>query len=169
MEINNNSDNVKKSMVIFLEMENIKYSIVEENESRVLIHLVMSAEQFTMGCYIDYNIPFQLIQFMCFSHQNISQDKMDEVQTLFSYLNNSMGTYWSTIHLNLDNGAVYAKSSLLVEDMEDISLKHIERHFSINFHSLVNFLPMAMKINFGDKTAREVFNEFQEAREENNW
>jgi hypothetical protein len=79
-----------------------------------------------------------------------------------------MGTYWSTIHLNLDNGAVYAKSSLLVEDMEDISLKHIERHFSINFHSLVNFLPMAMKINFGDKTAREVFNEFQEAREENN-
>jgi hypothetical protein len=29
----------------------------------------------------------------------------------------------------------------------------------------VNFLPMAMKINFGDKTARDVFNEFQEARE----
>ncbi len=165
MEVNSNPDNIKKSLIIFLEMENIKYTVVEESESRVLIHLIMSDELLTMGCYIDYNIPINLIHFMSFAHQNIIESKRDEVLRLFSLLNNSMGTYWSTIHMNIDTGAVFAKSYLLVEDMEDVSLKQIERHFSINFHSLVNFLPMAMKINFGDKTARDVFNEFQEARE----
>ena len=145
---------------IFLSPWHYENSI--SREKRNLVYLRITNEQGTIGYWIDYHVDAYLIQFMSCSLQSVSENKRSEVLRYYSLLNNN-GSNWSSIHLNIENGITYSKSSILVDDLEDLSLQIIARHFGINYQNLVNFFPGAMKINYGNYSGEEMYNEI------NNW
>jgi hypothetical protein len=158
METMRNAENIKKSLAIFLEMENVNFTTVEDNERRILLHINYNFNQGTVGYYIDYQIKNDLIQFMCYTNQHIPEAKRTEVQTYYSLVNDN-NTYWGTIHLNVETGATFSRSSLLLDGIQDLSTNLIGRYFSINVYNIGNYFEGAMKIGYGNKSAKEVYHE----------
>lgn len=165
METIKNVENIKKSIAIFLEMENIKFTTVEDNERRVLLHINHNFNQGMMGYYIDYQIKNNLIQFMSYTNQFIPEAKRAEVQTYYSRVNDN-NTHWGAIHLNVETGGTFSRSSLLVDEMEDVNTTLIARCFSINYFNLQNYFEGAMKIGYGNHTAEEIYREIINAVDE---
>ena len=158
METMRNVENIKKSLAIFLEMENVNFTTVEDNERRILLHINYNFNQGTVGYYIDYQIKNDLIQFMCYTNQHIPEAKRTEVQTYYSLVNNN-NTHWGTIHLNVETGATFSRSSLVLDDIQDVSTTLIGRCFSVNNYNIGNYFEGALKIGYGNKTAAEVYHE----------
>jgi len=150
--------NVKRSLAIFLEMDNVKYNILEDSDQRVLIHTSFGFEHGTMGYYIDYQADFQCIHFRSFSHQYIPENKRNEVQNFYSKVNENTA-HWGSIHLNITDGSSFSKSAFLIDDIEDINLDIIRKHFALNYNNLSNFLGSALKIGFGNYTWEKAYNE----------
>lgn len=145
METLNIVENIKKSIGIFLDMENLKYEIREDNDKNCIFHLDLGYDHGSLGFYVDYDIQSKLIHFLCYTHQSIPEKGREEVQKFYSVLNQNL-TYWSSIHLRPDNGVTFSKSTILLDDLEDVSLNVINRHFGINYHNLNNFYSEALKI-----------------------
>jgi hypothetical protein len=158
METKRNVEKIKKSIAIFLKMENINFKTLEDDERRVLIRIKNNFNQGNMRYYIDYQIHNDLIQFMCYTNQHIPEAKRTEVQTYYSLVNDN-NTYWGTIHLNVETGATFSRSSLLLDGIQDLSTNLIGRYFSINIYNIGNYFEGAMKIGYGNKSAKEVYHE----------
>ena len=150
--------NVKRSLAIFLEMDNIEYNIIEDTDKRVLIHTCFSFEHGTMGYYMDYQAEYQCLHFRCYSYQHIPEHKRNEVQSYYSKLNLST-VFWASIHLNVNDGSTFSKSSILLHEIEDLGLETIRSHFVVNHYHLSEFLGAALKIGFGNYTADQAFEE----------
>ncbi len=150
--------NVKRSLAIFLEMDNIKYNIIEDTDKRVLIHTSFGYEHGSMGYYIDYQAEYQCLHFRSYSYQHIPEDKRNEVQAYYAKLNVST-VFWASIHLDLEDGSTFSKSSILIHEIEDLGIETIRRHFFINNYNLNEFLGVALKIGFGNYTAEQAFRE----------
>jgi len=153
-----NVENIKKSIAIFLEMENINFTTVEDNERRVLLHINHTFNQGIMGYYIDYQIKNSIIQFMSYTNQTIPEARRAEVQNYYSRVNDN-NTHWGTIHLNVETGATFSRSSLALDDIQDVSTTLIGRYFSINNYNIGTYFEGALKIGYGNKTAAEVYHE----------
>jgi len=153
-----NVENIKKSIAIFLEMENINFTTVEDNERRVLLHINQTFNQGIMGYYIDYQIKNSIIQFMSYTNQTIPEARRAEVQNYYSRVNDN-NTHWGTIHLNVETGATFSRSSLALDDIQDVSTTLIGRYFSINNYNIGTYFEGALKIGYGNKTAAEVYHE----------
>jgi hypothetical protein len=95
---------------------------------------------------------------MCYTNQHIPEAKRTEVQTYYSLVNDN-NTYWGTIHLNVETGATFSRSSLLLDGIQDLSTNLIGRYFSINVYNIGNYFEGAMKIGYGNKSAKEVYHE----------
>jgi hypothetical protein len=165
METMKNVENIKKSIAIFLEMENINFTTVEDNERRVLLHINHTFNQGIMGYYIDYQIKNSIIQFMSYTNQTIPEARRAEVQNYYSRVNDN-NTHWGAIHLNVETGGTFSRSSLLVDEMEDVNTTLIARSFSINYYNLQNYFEGAMKIGYGNHTAEEIYREIINAVDE---
>ena len=160
-----NVENIKKSIAIFLEMENINFTTVEDNERRVLLHINQTFNQGIMGYYIDYQIKNSIIQFMSYTNQTIPDARRAEVQNYYSRVNDN-NTHWGAIHLNVETGGTFSRSSLLVDEMEDVNTTLIARSFSINYYNLQNYFEGAMKIGYGNQKAEEIYREIINAVDE---
>lgn len=160
MENLNTISNIKKSIVIFLDMENLKYVVREDNEKRYLLQLDIGYEHGTMGYYVDYDIDNKLIYFVSYTHQSIPEKGRVEVQKFYSILNESL-TYWSSINLRPDNGVTFSRSAILLDDLEDVSLNLLKRHFGINYHNFNNFYSEALKIGLGVIDAEQAMEELK--------
>ena len=160
MEILEIIENIKKSIVIFLDMENLKYIVREDNEKRYFLQLDIRYEHGSMGYYVDYDIDNKLIYFVSYTHQSIPEKGREEVQKFYSLLNQGL-TYWSSINLRPDNGVTYSRSTILLDDMEDLSLNLIKRHFVINYYNFNNFYSEALKIGLGVIDAEQAMEELK--------
>jgi hypothetical protein len=156
MDSQNQCVNIKESLVIFLEMDDIQYSILEDSDKRVLIHATLGFEHGTMGYYIDYQADFKCLHFRSYSNQYIPVNKRNEVQTFYSKLNENT-THWSTTHLNINDGSTFSKSAILIDDMEELNLEIIRKHFGINYNNLAHFMGAALKIGFGNYTSERAY------------
>ena len=81
-----------------------------------------------------------------------------EVQAYYAKLNVST-VFWASIHLDLEDGSTFSKSSILLHEIEDLGIETIRRHFFINHYNLNEFLGVALKIGFGNYTAEQAFRE----------
>jgi hypothetical protein len=158
METMSHIDNIKKTMALFLELEEFRFETQEENERRVLIQLGFSAEQGPINYYVDYQIESNLIQFTSFASHNVPENKRNDVQTYYSLVNDN-NTHWGSIHLNALNGQTFSRSSLLLDDLEDVSIGLVKRAFHINMFNLNTYFPGTMKIVYGDVAPLQVYKE----------
>jgi len=158
METMSNIENIKKTLALFLELEEFRFETQEENESRVLVKLKFGSEQGPIRYFIDYQIESNLIQFTNFTSHYVPEDKRNDVQTYYSLVNDN-NTHWGTIHLNVLNGQTFSRSSLILDDLEDVSLRFIKRAFHINMFNLNTYFPGTMRIIYGDVTPFQVYEE----------
>lgn len=158
METRSNIENIKKTIALFLELEEFRFETHEENERRVLVQLGFSSEQGPIKYYLDYQIESNLIQFTSFASLNVPEDKRNDVQTYYSLVNDN-NTHWGSIHLNALNGQTFSRSSLLLNDLEDISIGLVKRAFDINMFNLNTYFPGTMKIVYGDVAPLQAYRE----------
>jgi hypothetical protein len=158
METMSNIENIKKTIALFLELEEFRFETHEENERRVLVQLGFSSEQGPIKYYLDYQIESNLIQFTSFASHNVPEDKRNDVQTYYSLVNDN-NTHWGSIHLNALNGQTFSRSSLLLDDLEDVSIGLVKRAFDINMYNMNTYFPGTMKIVYGDVAPLKVFKE----------
>jgi hypothetical protein len=158
METMSNIENIKKTIALFLELEEFRFETQEENERRVLVQLGFSSEQGPIKYYLDYQIESNLIQFTSFASHNVPEDKRNDVQTYYSLVNDN-NTHWGSIHLNALNGQTFSRSSLLLDDLEDVSIGLVKRTFHINMFNLNTYFPGTMKIVYGDVSPLQVYKE----------
>lgn len=160
METLDTINNIKKSVLIFLEMESLNYEIQEDTEKRFLIYMDIGYDHGAMGYYIDFDIAHKMIQFLSFTQQSIPIKARTEVQKFYNFINQDL-TLWSSIHLRSDNGVTFSKSTILVDDLEDVGLNIINRHFGINYFNLQNFYSLALKIGLDLIQAEQAFEEYK--------
>jgi hypothetical protein len=113
-----------------------------------------------MGYYVDYDIDNKLIYFVSYTHQSIPEKGREEVQKFYSILNQSL-SYWSSINLRPDHGVTFSRSAILLDDLEDVSLNLLKRHFGINYHNFNNFYSEALKIGLGVIDAEQAMEELK--------
>jgi hypothetical protein len=158
METMSNIENIKKTLALFLELEEFRFETQEENERRVLVQLGFSSEQGPIRYFIDYQIESNLIQFTNFTSHYVPEDKRNDVQTYYSLVNDN-NTHWGSIHLNALNGQTFSRSSLLLNDLEDVSVGLLKRVFDINMYNMNTYFPGTMKIVYGDVSPLQVYKE----------
>jgi hypothetical protein len=158
METVNKVENIKKTIALFLELEGFRFETQEENERRVLVQLGFGSEQGPIKYYIDYQIERNLIQFTNFTSHYVPEDKRNDVQTYYSLVNDN-NSHWGCIHLNVLNGQTFSRSSLLLDDLEDVSVGLIKRTFHINMFNVNTYFVGVMKIIYGDIPPYQVYKE----------
>jgi hypothetical protein len=158
METMSNIENIKKTIALFLELEEFRFETQEENESRLLVYLNFDFGKGPINYFIDYQIECNLIQFTSFASHNVPEDKRNDVQTYYSMVNDN-NTHWGSIHLNALNGQTFSRSSLLLDDLEDVSIGLVKRTFHINMYNLNTYFPGTMKIIYGDVAPLQVYKE----------
>ena len=158
METISNIENIKKTIALFLELEEFRFETQEENESRLLVYLNFDFGKGPINYFIDYQIECNLIQFTSFATHIVPEEKRHDVQTYYSLINDN-NTHWGSIHLNALNGQTSSRSSLLLDDLEDVSVRFIKRAFHINMFNLNTYFPGTMKIVYGDVAPLQVYKE----------
>jgi hypothetical protein len=158
METISNIENIKKTIALFLELEEFRFETQEENESRLLVYLNFDFGKGPINYFIDYQIEYNLIQFTSFATHIVPEEKRHDVQTYYSLINDN-NTHWGSIHLNALNGQTFSRSSLLLDDLEDVSVRFIKRAFHINMFNLNTYFPGTMKIIYGDVAPLQVYKE----------
>ena len=158
METLNNIENIKKTIALFLELEEFQFHTQEDNERRVLVYLEFGFGSGPIRYYIDYQIESNLIQFTSFTSHNVPEEKRNDVLRYYSLVNNN-NTHWGSIHLNVENGTTFSRSSLLLDDLDDVSCALIKRAFDINMYNLNTYFNGTMKIVYGDIPPYQVYKE----------
>ena len=153
-----NIENIKKTIALFLELEEFRFETQEENESRLLVYLNFDFGKGPINYFIDYQIECNLIQFTSFATHIEPEEKRHDVQTYYSLVNDN-NTHWGSIHLNALNGQTFSRSSLLLDDLEDVSIGLVKRTFHINMYNLNTYFPGTMKIIYGDVAPLQVYKE----------
>jgi hypothetical protein len=158
METVNKMENIKKTIALFLELEEFRFHTQEDNERRVLIYLDFDFGPGPLKYYLDYQIENDIIQFASFAAHNVPDEKRNDVHSYYSLVNDN-NTHWGSIHLNAMNGQTFSRSSLLLNDLEDVSVGLLKRAFDINMYNMNTYFPGTMKIVYGDVSPLQVYKE----------
>jgi hypothetical protein len=158
MVTQHNSTNIKKSLAIFLEMEDIRYVIMEDTEHRQMVHSRFSFDHGTLDYYITYDISHQMLNFFCMSGLKFNENSHAEIRKYYSYVS-SFFLNSSLMIMHPESGESISKSTILLDDVEDISLNLIQRHFAQNYYNFQQYFSGAMRIAYGDISAKEALSE----------
>jgi hypothetical protein len=158
MVTQHNSTNIKKSLAIFLEMENIRYDITKDTEEIQLVYTRFSFDHGTLDYYIDYNIMNQMINFVCVNDTKFDEKYHAEIRKYYSYISSY---YHNTSFMNLipEGGQSISSSSIFLNDVDDLSLNLIQRHFSQNYFNFQQYFLGVLRIAYAGLSAKDALSE----------
>ena len=147
---NNNPTNLQEQLTQLFDRIDYRYTIECDDQERFILKTNVNMESFVFDCICVIHKKNRIVHFFYCSPISMSKNKMLEIYKFLDHINGS--TYIGSVNLRHDNREIISKLYFIAEK-EIIDQELLEFYLFEPVRILNYYMPLILKINYGDKDA----------------
>lgn len=145
-------ESIKDQIGRLLTEDNLRFSIVRDNEKQLTFNLGMALSSGNVDSYIDLQSEHGIVEVLTFSPVKIPENKREEIVRFFNLI--SQAIYFGHFELNVETGQIRVKTYLIYSKDHSLPDENIKQCFYGNLNLMDRYFPGVLQIVYGNISAQ---------------